>query len=155
MKSTYIRWAVPALVLALAVPAFGGSKSQPNPLQVALLKWSTNTTTSFAVGTLPSSVAFDGANIWVANSADGTVSKLSISRGSGRTFVVGAGALGLAFDGVNIWVGNNTDNTVTKLLARDGTDLGTFTVGIAPVGVAFDGAHILVTNFGSNTVNKL
>jgi len=49
----------------------------PNPQQIALLRWyEANQTTSFAVGASPFGVAFDGANIWVANQGSATVSKL-------------------------------------------------------------------------------
>jgi hypothetical protein len=41
-----------------------------NPLQVAILRWyPANLTTSFGVGSNPNAVAFDGANVWVANAA--------------------------------------------------------------------------------------
>ena len=52
--------------------------SLPNPNQVALLRWyeAAQADTSFTVGTEPIGVAFDGANIWVANSLDDNVSKL-------------------------------------------------------------------------------
>jgi len=47
-----------------------------NPNQVAILRWyAANQTAAFPVGSLPMGVAFDGANIWVANSGSGTVSK--------------------------------------------------------------------------------
>ena len=35
----------------------------------------------FAVGNIPIGIAFDGANIWVANSSSGTVTKLRASDG--------------------------------------------------------------------------
>ena len=60
-----------------ASPLVGVTNSTQNPLQIALLHWyNTNLTTTFDVGTVPYGVAFDGANIWVANSNSGTVSKL-------------------------------------------------------------------------------
>ena len=48
-----------------------------NPLQVATLRWyeANQTGLDFPVGTDPRAVAFDGANILVANSDSGTVSK--------------------------------------------------------------------------------
>ena len=66
-------------------------------------------------------MAFDGANIWVANSgssAGNTVTKLRVSDGAcvgTCTFTVGTGPYGVAFDGANIWVTNNTSGNVTKL----------------------------------------
>src|SRR5262245_28356966 len=72
--------------------------NNPNPLQVALLKWSPNLTTSFTVGGGPVGFAFDGANIWLANSF--TVTKLRASDGALQTFsVAGCCPAGLAFDG--------------------------------------------------------
>jgi hypothetical protein len=45
-------------------------------LQVGLFKWAPYSGVSFPVGAMPSDVAFDGANIWVANQGSDTVSKL-------------------------------------------------------------------------------
>ena len=134
---------------------------------------------SFAVGSFPQDVAFDGANIWVANNSSATVTKLRASDGtcngvanppgSGVTacsFAVGTNPVGVAFDGGNIWVTNNGPS-VTKLRASDGTCNGvanppgssvtacSFAVGIGPSGIAFDGANIWVANVNSNTVTKV
>ena len=71
----------------------------------------------FPVGDNPRRLAFDGANIWVANAFDDTVSKLRASDGveaAGSPFPVGSDPLAVAFDGANIWVANSTDNTVSK-----------------------------------------
>src|SRR5664279_1565970 len=90
----------------------------PNPLQVAILRWYPANTAGlqFAVGPSPIGVAFDGANIWVANSGSSTVTKLQANTGAVvGTFQVGAGPVGVAFDGANIWVANFDDSTVTKL----------------------------------------
>jgi hypothetical protein len=56
-----------------------------NPLKVALLKWyGANTTTSFTVGNTqnsnPYGVAFDGANIWTANSTEAAVNFQGLRR---------------------------------------------------------------------------
>ena len=108
------------------------------------------------VGTSPSWITFDGANIWVVNSGSNNVTKLRASDGATLgTFSVGFWEEGIAFDGANIWVANTSSNSVTKLRASDGATLGTFSVGSYPSGVAFDGANIWVTNSGSNTVSKL
>src|ERR1700736_3546180 len=77
-----------------------------NPQQIAILHWyAANQTTAFPVGSNPIGVAFDGANIWVANFSDNTVTKLRASDGSNLgTFAVGNFPVGVAFDGANIWV---------------------------------------------------
>jgi len=137
-------------------PLIGVTSSTKNPLQVALLHWyDANQTASFAVGFQPFALAFDGANIWVANLGSHSVTKLRASDGATLgTFGV-EGPLGVAFDGGNVWVTNSGINAVTKLRASDGKTLGTFAVGTNPIGVAFDGANVWVANTIGNTVTKL
>ncbi|HEX4134032.1 MAG TPA: IPT/TIG domain-containing protein [Bryobacteraceae bacterium] len=111
---------------------------------------------SYAVGKSPSALTFDGANIWVANQGDGTVTKVLASTGAIlATYPTGASPSGIAFDGVNIWVTNNSGGTVTELLAATGAVVGTFPVGQNPQSILFDGTSIWVTNNGSGTVTKL
>ena len=117
-----------------------------------------------SVGSIPQGVAFDGANIWVANSGSNTVTKLRASDGALQgNFAVGSIPRGVAFDGANIWVANQVSANVTKLRASDGACAGvvgpataacTFAVGTEPYGVAFDGANIWVTNSFSDNVTK-
>ena len=86
-----------------------------NPLQVALLKWRPNLTTTISVDA-PGSLAFDGANIWVTSSNENTVTKLRASDGALLgTFSVGSNPYSVAFDGANIWVTSFYSNTVSKL----------------------------------------
>ena len=60
-------------------------------------------------------MAFDGANIWVTNGADDTVSKLQASDGANLgTFPVGDAPVGVAFDGANIWVANHFSRSFRK-----------------------------------------
>ncbi len=70
------------------------------PMQIALLRWYENNESvstpwpSFNVGDEPRGVAFDGANIWVTNYFDDTVTKLRASDGDLQgTFNVGMTAL--------------------------------------------------------------
>jgi hypothetical protein len=100
-------------------PLIGVTSSTDNPLQLALLHWyNANLTTTFGVGGASYGVAFDGANIWVANGGDSTVTKLRASDGKVLgTFAVGSFPYGVAFDGANIWVTNAYSNNVTKLRA--------------------------------------
>jgi hypothetical protein len=131
-------------------PAGPGSLIQA---KAALLQWYRQ---DFAVGSSPRAVAFDGANIWVANQVNNNVTKLRASDGANLgTFAAGSFPQGLAFDGANIWVANEGNNNVTKLRASDGASLGTFAAGLFPTGVAFDGANIWVANQGNNNVTKL
>jgi outer membrane lipoprotein-sorting protein len=137
-----------------AAGAAGPAGLAINPLRVALLKWAPYSGVTFPVESGPFGVAFDGANIWVANSGSNSVTKLRASDGANLgTFSVGDGPLGIAFDGASIWVTNRGSNSVTKLRASDGASLGTFGVEFSPFGVAFDGGNIWVTN--GESVTKL
>src|SRR5207248_3355407 len=105
-----------------------------------------DTIQTFPVGNGPDWLAFDGANVWVTNHWDNTVTKLRASDGAPQgTFAVGGGPQWSTFDGTNVWVSNLSSNNVTKLLASDGTVLGTFAVN-GPEGIASDGANIWVAN---------
>ena len=66
-------------------------------------------------GNGPQGIAFDGANIWVANFASDNVSKLRASDGANLgTFATGNYPVGIAFDGANIWVTNDFSDSVSK-----------------------------------------
>ncbi len=110
---------------------------------------------TFNVGKSPQGICFDGANMWIANAGNNSVTKMVASNGNILgTFPVGNGPIGLAFNGGSIWVANSGGNFVTKLGAGSGENVGSFPVGNFPSGVAFDGADIWVTNTQSNTVSQ-
>jgi hypothetical protein len=133
-------------------PAGGGL----NLTRVALLGWDPASGVTFPVPGGPTAIAFDGANIWVTNPGNNTVTHVRSSDGVILgAFPVGSNPKAIAFDGANIWVANSSSNSVTKLSATDGSNLGTFDVGVNPDGIAFDGANVWVTNFGSVTATKL
>ncbi len=71
---------------------------------------------TYAVGTSPSQMAFDGANIWLSHTVGGLVTKLHASDGAIQgTFPAGSVGRGVAFDGANIWVVGASSNDVTKI----------------------------------------
>jgi hypothetical protein len=131
-----------------------------NPLRIAQLRWyqANLVQNSFVVGktqnSFPYGLAFDGANIWTANT-EGTVTKLRASDGANLgTFTLGGAPIGIAFDGANMWVTNwSTGGSITKLRASDGKILGTFPLGSYPGWMAFDGENIWVVN--GTAVSKL
>ncbi len=134
------------------------ARLSPTTQQIALLKWytaiSTSQEISFPVGAEPNGIAFDGANMWVTNGSDGTVSVLRASDGAlVNTVPVGDCPTDIAFDGVNMWV-TNWGNGVNVLRASDGFHVMTLTVGAVPLGIAFDGTNMWVTNSG-DTVSVL
>ncbi len=113
-----------------------------------------NSSETFGVGSHPAAIAFDGANMWVANSGSDNVTELSPAGATLGTFSVGMNPDGIAFDGTNMWVVNFGDNTVTEL-SPAGATLGTFGVGNGPVAIAFDGTNMWVVNYNSSNVTEL
>jgi len=126
--------------------------------QVALLKWwgvssADNTVT---VGAGPLGMCFDGANIWVANFGNGTVSKVNASTGATiATYGAAIETSGICFDGVSIWVASYFFNEVVKLNASTGAVIGFYNVGTHPYSVCFDGSSIWTANRDSTNVTKL
>ena len=126
-----------ALVPDVAMAQGGVVVSNQNAQQIALLRWyaANQANTQFTVGTYATSMAFDGANMWVGNGGSNTVTKIRASDGTVLgTFGVGSGPNALAFDGANIWVADGSSNTVTKLSASTGATLGSVAVGSYPYG---------------------
>jgi len=106
---------------------------------------------SFTVGSAPIGVAFDGANIWVANRGDGTVSKLRASDGAVLgTFPTPNGGYGIAFDGTYIWV--TGDLYAWVLRASDGAQVAS--KQLQSTGVAFDGAYVWMAETNYNRLHK-
>jgi hypothetical protein len=113
---------------------------------------------TFNVGGLPGWIAFDGANMWVANPSGNYVTKLRASDGAILgTFTFGSGTFPsrITFDGSSIWVsGGGSSNWVTKLRVSDGFPLHTVAnVGTNTGGLAFDGANVWVAH--STGIKKL
>ncbi len=127
-----------------------------NFLAIAQLRWyGANQSASVTAGTAPRGVAYDGSNIWVANTNSNNVMKFDATTGALLgTYSAGGNPVALVSDGANIWVANLGTSNVTELKAIDGTLVGTYGVGNNPYGIAFDGTNIWVTNSG-NTVTKL
>ncbi len=131
----------------------------PSAMQAALLQWYTRT---FAVGTNPQGIAFDGTNMWVANVNSNSVSVINAATGSvTNTIAVGVAPQGIAFDGTNMWVANSNDNTVSVINAATGAPAlingGTskIAVGINPSGIAFDGTNMWVANESTDNVSVI
>ena len=99
-------------------------------------------------GARPSGIAFDGANLWIANSNSNNIAKIRTSDATLLgTFGTGLAPLCPVYDGTNVWVANRGSGTVTKLRASDGANQGTFsTGGSTPNHMVFDGDNIWVTN---------
>jgi DNA-binding beta-propeller fold protein YncE len=151
--SKTIRLTVPAILALVgmcvsALAQVGVVNAPRNPGQLAILHWyPVNKVTKFSVGQLPDGLAFDGANVWVANQQDNTVTKLRANDGKvlGTFGPLGNGPSNTIFDGENIWISCFQGNEIDKVRASDGAILGRF-VQLSPEFLAFDGTYIWMTN---------
>jgi outer membrane protein assembly factor BamB len=108
---------------------------------------------TFAVGTDPQGIAFDGANMWVANQKSNNITKLRVSDGAVLgTYTTASQSSNVVFDGTYIWV--SCTGSVVKLNAANGALIAKYSAG-GPYGVAFDGADVWVSNENLGTVSKL
>ena len=100
-------------------------------------------------------MAFDGADMWVVNGGDQTVTKLRASDGKNLgTFPATSAAYGIVFDGTNLWIAGTPD--IVELRPSDGKVIFRARLPYGGgEGVAFDGANIWVTNYTGGSVNKL
>jgi hypothetical protein len=123
-----------------------------SPGTVAKMKTDGTIVGSYPVGVEPWGVAYDGASIWVANMAAGTVTKLRASNGATLgTFSLYNSPRYIVFDGTNIWV-STFNALVYELRDSDGVTLGYFPGG--DEGLAFDGANVWIASFAGNAVTK-
>ena len=109
---------------------------------------------TFPVGNNPNGIAVDAAgNIWVTNSHDNTITKLSSSGVLIGTYPVGgSNPIGIAIDASgNPWITNIYSGTVTKM-SPSGSILGTY-----PAGITIDSSgNVWISNaWGSNYITKL
>src|SRR6266478_4172996 len=111
---------------------------------------------SSTLGVNPAGIAYDGNNIWTANSASGpgtgSVSIFSLVTFTPTTVSTGfSQPLGILYDGAFIWITDTGDGTLKKL-DESGSIMQTVVVGSNPQFPAFDGTNIWVPNIGNDTV---
>ncbi len=101
-----------------------GNKFIPSAFQQSVLPYITDYSLGdYAASTSPSSLAFDGSSVWVANAGSTNVSKIRASDGK-KIFDVNMGftPLDVVFDGQNVWVSyNNSGGKLAKLNPQDGS----------------------------------
>jgi len=109
-------------------------------------------------GPSPTGVVVANGSVWVANSGDGTVTRLgsqTIESATGsRPIKVGRKPTGIAAGEGAVWVANTGDNTVTRIdpFTRSTT---TIPVGAGPTAVAVGGGLVWVANTAEGTVSRI
>ena len=109
--------------------------------------------TGFAGGN-PTGIAYANGFVWVANSAESTVSRFNpdtFEEGSLRDVTVGNRPIGIAAGEGALWTANAGDGTVTRI-DLDSPSTSTITVGGEPVGIAVgEGAVWVAASDGTVT----
>ena len=110
------------------------------------------------VGAQPFAVAVGDGYVWVANTSDGTVSRVEEGSGElvGAPIPVGTGPVALAVaDGV-VWVANREDGTVIRLDAATGDPVESpIELGGRPSDLVVSNGAVWVTNATEGTVARI
>ncbi len=106
-------------------------------------------------GDWPYDIAFDGTNMWTANTVGRSVTRVSPA-GVMTTYSVGAGIpTGIAFDGTSMWAANSTGENSVKKISSVGTMTTYGGMTTAPWGIAFDGTNMWTTHYWDNVLTKV
>ncbi len=109
---------------------------------------------TFAVGSGPVGIAFDGTNMWVANDERQQRHQAVPGGRDARHLHRGHHPVGGRVRR-HEHVGHQPPSNDVTELSKAGATLGTFGVGTQPYGIAFDGASMWVTGSLSLNVTKL
>jgi YVTN family beta-propeller protein len=117
-------------------------------------------TQTITVGNDPSAVTVGGRFVWVANSFDGTVSKIDPNTNGGSGGVVdkisvGNGPTGLAFGDGRLWVANSTDRTVMEFDPDSDKRLRTVPVAGGADAIAYGLGSVWVASGSGNSVTRI
>ncbi len=108
------------------------------------------------VGALPDGIAVGAGSVWVANTTDGTVTRLGRTTNRvSQTIRVGADPTSIAFAFGAVWVADSGERTVSRIDPVTNAVVATVTVGIAPAGIASDGRWVWVTNRLAGTLSRI
>lgn len=148
-------WYIACNVSELAIDGANLWGTCPQTNQVFKMPSNGGNFSLLTVGNYEYGLVFDGANMWVANDGDGTITKIHASDMQiVGTYSSGFGAGHLVFDGTNIWVSNTFANTLSKFRASDATYLGSFPAPTFPQQLAFDGANVWVASLNASALAK-
>jgi YVTN family beta-propeller protein len=108
------------------------------------------------VGDGPADIAVGDGSVWVANSLDGTVTRINTDTNTPAATVpnVGDGPSGVAVDPAGVWVSNQFDGTLALISPRTDVVTRRITVGERPLGVALSAGAVLVAVRQSGTGHR-
>jgi ABC-type transport system substrate-binding protein len=105
------------------------------------------------VGTQPGGIAVGDNDLWVTDTADGTVSQIDLRAGVVNRIVdVGRAPKGIAIAAGSVWVANSGERTVSRINIATGRVVQTVEVGNGPTAIVAAGARLWVANATDSTV---
>jgi YVTN family beta-propeller protein len=111
---------------------------------------------SLPVGQSPSGVAYGARSVWVANTGDGTVSRIDPRHDRViQTIKVGASPNAITVTGDDVWVTNAGAGTVSRVNALTNTEADVIHVGNLPTAIASGPAGVWVANGGDDTIQRI
>jgi peptide/nickel transport system substrate-binding protein len=151
------------LVLAGAVAAFAVSRTGgPDRLAhidenaVGVIDPDDGTISAqFAVGRGPSAVTAGGGSVWVANTLDGTVTRIDRQRDRAVTIPIGGAPSGLAFSGGSLWASDGEARSVAQVDPGANQVVQRIEVGNAPRAVAAAGGALWVASSADGAVRRV
>ncbi len=125
-------------------PTATPAEDTPEPAQTeeATQAASSDAVQTFEVGSSPLGCFWNGTNLFVSNSGDGTISMLDGDGNNVSTIKIGGVPGWMAWDGKRLWVPdigtNDQPGTKVNLLDGKGKKVATFEVGSQPYSLSYD-----------------
>ena len=107
------------------------------------------------VGNGPSGVAVGGSSVWVANSTDGTLSRIDPITNTTKTIRLGGGPTDVAAGAGAVWVSDAADGRVLRVNPYTNRVTGPINVGDGPTAITVGFSAVWVTNSLDGTVSRI
>jgi YVTN family beta-propeller protein len=111
--------------------------------------------TTVDVGNQPTAIAAGAGSVWVANEADGTVTRIDPTTLVTTTIPVGHGPDAVSVGADGVWVANSGDNAVVRIDLSTNAVAGTVPAGNNPDAVLAMPGSIWVANAGDQTLIRI
>ncbi|MGZ4332886.1 MAG: ABC transporter substrate-binding protein [Gaiellaceae bacterium] len=111
--------------------------------------------TTVDVGNDPSAIAAGADYVWVANQADGTVTRIDPTTLFTTTIPVGHGPAAVAIGPGGVWVANSGDDAVVRIDPSTNAVAASVRVGSSPGAVLATPGAVWVANAGDETVMRI
>jgi DNA-binding beta-propeller fold protein YncE len=112
-------------------------------------------TKEIPVGAGPSAAAEGGGSVWIANAADGTVSRIDRTRDEAVRIAVGGAPAAVAFGAGSLWVADSESRDVVQVDPGANKPVGRITVGNAPRALAVTPGALWVASGVDGRIRKI